>query len=148
MYKFWWKFKVHHFDGQVLSSSIVDSDAAILTGADQKFARVIIFDGFERLVELGERVDNLSCVNVKDPHSSRVEATGKDWQRRMTRNTERLLIGGRELIELVKGFHIPKSDSLIFTDCDQIHLHVVEIKSDYFIGVRSCEGLIILVRFI
>lgn len=139
---------MHHFDGQVLSSSIMDSDAAVLAAADQEFASVIIFDGFERLVELGEGVDYLSCVNIKYSHGSRVEATSKDWECRMTGNAERLLIGGGEFIELVKGFHIPKSDSLIFTHCDQILLHVMEIKSDYFIGVRPCKGLIILVRFI
>lgn len=57
----------------------MDSDAAILTAADQKFASVVVFDGSERLVELGERVDDLSCVNIKNSHRSRVEAAGEDW---------------------------------------------------------------------
>ena len=113
----------------------MDSNAAILTTADQKFAGVVIFDGFERLVKLGKRVDHLSCVNIENPHSSRVEAASEDWESRMTGNAKRLLIGGGELIELVKGLHIPKSDCFIFTNCDQIHLHVVEIKSNYFISM-------------
>lgn len=129
------ELKMHHFNGQVLSGSIMDSDAAILTAADQEFSSVIIFDRFERLVELGERVDHLGCVNVEYSHSSCVEATSEDWECGMTRNAEWLLIGRRELIELVKCFNVPKSDSFIFADSDQIHLHKMEIKSDYFISV-------------
>lgn len=78
VHKFWRKFKMHHFDWEVLSSSIMDGDTAVLAGADQEFASVVVFDGSERLIELRERVNHLSCVDVKDPHGSGVETTSED----------------------------------------------------------------------
>ena len=66
----------------------------------------------------------------------------------MTSNAQRLLISGREFIELVESLDIPESDGLIFTDRDQIHLHVMEIECNNFIGMRSRESLVVLVGLI
>ena len=81
--KFWWLSKLHHLDWKMLSSSIMNGDLTIRRASHKESANIVISQATKWQLELGELVQDFSCLDVEDPHLTRLETAGKDGLRGM-----------------------------------------------------------------
>ena len=132
----------------MLSLRVVDGHSAVDAAGDEQATLGGVRDLGEGLVELGELVGDTCPLDIEDSEDARLEAACKKRQRGMGGDTEGLVDGGRELVDLVGGLHIPEPDCLVSAYCQHNALAQVEVHAQDLVRVRSQEGPVTLVRLV
>ncbi len=78
------ELKMHHLSWQVLSTSVMNRKASILTTSHEEVASGWICKRSDRFIELCEVTCNTSFFDIKDSHRASLETARKQWQRWMS----------------------------------------------------------------